>query len=451
MSPPSLFHQTVVALLVGALSGIIAYFATLTLPLTQHMRTILSIGLFFSITLTIFFYIFKKFKQAIQLLRPGYMNLNSGEVFKHMSSQELYHLSKVVDHFQHIMTKQLKQALSQKEYLNALLTSMSEGVIAVDRNEIIKHINETGRSMLNLNQETGIGFSIQETIRIPKLQKLILNSLQENKALVEEIDIYHNNQTKHLLVHTTPIKGNQRPSGTVAVLNDVTPLKNLETLRKEFIGNVSHELKTPLTVIKGFSEILQQTSLDLPPKTQEHIQTIHTQAERLGTMIEDLLKLAQLEHETIPTTEMSLKTVIESAVALCAPQAKSKNISIVINCPQSIRLNLNHSLLSQSLFNLIQNGIKYSPPKSHIWIKAVEKDQQIILTIKDEGIGIDRTHHGRIFERFYRVDPARTRESGGTGLGLSIAKHIIQAHKGAISVKSELGHGTTFCVSLTRN
>lgn len=232
-------------------------------------------------------------------------------------------------------------------------------------------------------------------------------------------------------------------------------LRRLEAVRREFVSNVSHELKTPLTAIKGFVETLLDGAIDDRAQAREFLTIISRHVERMIGIIVDLLTLSQLEErpdgEQIPFEEHTLRDVIACAAQLCEHSAREKAIVITVQCPEHVRCRINASLLEQALINLIENAIKYSDSAAGVDVLVEDAADMTTIQVRDYGQGIPAEHLDRIFNRFYRVDKARTRKLGGTGLGLSIVKHIAQAHGGWAEVASEVGKGSTFSIYIPRS
>jgi len=243
--------------------------------------------------------------------------------------------------------------------------------------------------------------------------------------------------------------------GTLVVINDVTQLRRLENMRKDFVANVSHEIKTPLTAIKGFVETLYQGNVDKPEETERFLGIIQKHVDRLSSIIDDLLSLSRIEQENegqvIQFEKKTIVDVFRSAVQICRPKAEEKNIDINITCDEHLESCFDPTLFEQAVVNLLDNAIKYSEPNSAIHLSANLDDSELTIIVADQGIGIAKKHLPRLFERFYRVDKARSRKLGGTGLGLAIVKHIAQAHGGQVTVKSTPGKGSTFTIHLPKN
>ena len=247
----------------------------------------------------------------------------------------------------------------------------------------------------------------------------------------------------------------ESPVGAVVVLNDVTRLKRLEAVRRDFVANVSHELKTPVTSIKGFAETLEEGALDDPDTARRFVRIIAGQADRLSSIIGDLLALSTLEQREneprLTLEEAEVCDVLQVAVEVCEPKAQAKGITIGVSCTSCVLAAVNPPLLEQAVVNLVDNAVKYSPEGSTVEVALDETSDEIVISVSDHGPGVPREHLPRLFERFYRVDKARSRDLGGTGLGLAIVKHIAQAHGGRVSVVSRGGVGSTFRIHLPRS
>jgi len=242
--------------------------------------------------------------------------------------------------------------------------------------------------------------------------------------------------------------------GILIVLNDVTRLRRLENMRKDFAANVSHEIKTPLTAIKGFVETLKSGAINHPEEAARFLDIIEKHTNRLNAIIDDLMKLSLIEQKTdkkeILLENRPLLPILQSACQVCQSMADEKAIQIMLSCEETLSINLNAALIEQAFVNLLDNAIKYSGPGSSIEIEAQQMDTEVAILFRDHGIGIASEHLPRLFERFYRADPSRSRKLGGTGLGLAIVKHIVNAHGGRITVESSLGKGSEFVVHIPR-
>ena len=244
-------------------------------------------------------------------------------------------------------------------------------------------------------------------------------------------------------------------SGAILIFNDVTRFRRLENIRKDFVANVSHELKTPITSIKGFAETLLDGSVKDPAQIRQFLEIISKHTQRLDAIVDDLLSLSRLEESRskrdFVLKKVYLKSILSAATELSDIKARQKQITINLNCLDDVKVNANTLLLEQAVFNLIDNAIKYSEPDNTIKITAQESETELLISIQDSGCGIEQKHLARIFERFYVVDKSRSRKLGGTGLGLAIVKHIAQIHSGSVTVESTSGKGSTFTIHLPKD
>jgi two-component system phosphate regulon sensor histidine kinase PhoR len=284
------------------------------------------------------------------------------------------------------------------------------------------------------------------------LQRLLADAMSRAEPTTGEI-VLRGDEERFVQVTATALReAAGRDLGVLVVLNDITQLRWLENIRRDFVANVSHELKTPITTIKGFVETLRDGALADPPQAERFLEIVGRHADRLHAIIEDLLSLSRLEQTNqaaeIPRPEVQLSPIIEAAVLDCSAKAAARQITILPSCAAGLSVKAKAPLLEQTIVNLLDNAISYSNPGGTVWLTARGRDGEVRIDVRDEGIGIAPEHVSRIFERFYRTDKARDRASGGTGLGLAIVKHIIQIHDGQVDVTSEVGQGSTFSLRL---
>ncbi|MCI2943406.1 two-component system histidine kinase PnpS [Staphylococcus haemolyticus] len=285
----------------------------------------------------------------------------------------------------------------------------------------------------------------------PKIQQLILESFKTEKPLHDQIEILLNNvHHKYFDLSCVPIlsKSKKKLQGMVVVMHDITNLKKLENLRREFVANVSHELKTPITSIKGFAETLIEGAKNDEESLDMFLNIILKESNRIESLVMDLLDLSHIEQQTeIETAFMNLSELAYTTIDNLQNQARYKNIKIVSEIEKDVIIEAQENKIAQVITNLLSNAINYSLENNEVIVRVYRKGHEVNLEIQDFGIGIDKSDQKHIFERFYRVDKARSRDSGGTGLGLSITKHIVEAHHGTINVESDIGEGSLFKVS----
>ena len=352
------------------------------------------------------------------------------------------------------LNQRIEIIINQRNEQEAVFSSMVEGVVAVDSGEKIISINQAAYNILKISKNNIEGSKLKSVIENSELQDLILYALQQNSPAGQEIIVHNEDEHEQVLyAQSAPLLDiHKNKCGTLVVFNDITQLKEFELQRKGFVANVSHELRTPLTAIQGLSETL----IEYPDLNQEKrayfINVIHTHSIRLEGIIENLLTLSKIEKETevdeIDFTDESITLALSNAIFLCKDKALERNIKIILNNAEDITFKHNPSLIEQAIINLLNNAIKYSNGDSEINITVIKQDNDIKIDVEDQGSGIPDEHLSRLFERFYRVDKARSRELGGTGLGLSIVKHIALAHKGTVTVTSEINKGSVFSLIL---
>jgi two-component system phosphate regulon sensor histidine kinase PhoR len=326
---------------------------------------------------------------------------------------------------------------------------MVEGVLAVDSRQHVLSVNQAAARMFEVDAGEAPGRHLTEAVRNPELHRLVADVLAERKSVAGQIVLYQEKE-RFLHVQGTVLRGaDARPIGALVVLHDVTPIKRLEDVRRDFVANVSHELKTPITSIKGYVETLLDGALDHPDDAQRFLRVVAAQADRLSAIIDDLLALSEIEKEAeeapIELRRGPIQPVLQSAIEASGPQAARQEVRFELACDDGLEARINAPLLEQAVVNLVDNACKYSPRGGTVRIEAArdEKENEIVIQVRDHGCGIERRHLPRIFERFYRVDKARSREQGGTGLGLAIVKHIALAHGGRATVESTPGQGST--------
>jgi two-component system phosphate regulon sensor histidine kinase PhoR len=338
----------------------------------------------------------------------------------------------------------------QKRELGAILDGMGEAVLSTDADLVIRLANPKARSLLGRAGSTQPfeGLSLLQATGTITLDELARRCAARGHREEAEITLY-GDDTRHLLANAEPISLEDGRSGVVLVLNDITRLKRLERVRKDFVANVSHELRTPITLIKGFAETLED--VDDPVEARHFLGIVKRHADRMSAIIEDLLSLARLEgpeQGSMQTARTDAALLLDHAVESLGRGPQDKAVSIVTTCETGLAVRANEGLLEQALVNLLDNAVKYGPRGATIRAEATTEAGFARFSIIDEGPGIPARDLGKLFERFYRVDRARSRELGGTGLGLAIVRHIALAHGGDASVTSKEGSGSSFIIRI---
>jgi two-component system, OmpR family, phosphate regulon sensor histidine kinase PhoR len=360
------------------------------------------------------------------------------------------------------------QSLSgERHRSSAILRSMVEGVAVIDASEKIIFSNRAFSNILNLETSAIEGHPVIEVLRNSDLLNMIRRVLKGEEGLSTDIAMGIVQQ-RNFTVTVTPVKAlnaapvdpgaasaaavaPEKPSGAVLVLHDVTELRRLERVRQDFVANVSHEFKTPLTAIQGFAETLLAGAIDDPQNNRRFLEIIREHAARLARLTDDLLKLARIEAGKLELefSPVGITELVESCSETTLLKASRKQIALEIEIPPGLpAIRGDAGLLHEVLQNLLDNAVQYTAAGGHICVSASVRDHEAVVSVSDTGIGIPLAAQERIFERFYRVDAARSREAGGTGLGLSIARHIVEAHGGRIWVDSEVGGGSKFSFAI---
>ena len=360
---------------------------------------------------------------------------------------ELSEIGSSLDRVAGSMSKTLDQLRAERDLQRRILEAMQEGVVVVDREGHIVLVNPAVRAMLLIGAES-VGKLLIETVRHAELSELLEEARESHFASPEEIEL-PGLKPRRLLVHASPLAGDD--DRLLVVFVDVTDLRRLESLRRDFVANASHELRTPIAAVRSATETLRSGALDDPPAAGRFVDIIERNAQRLQSLVEDMLDLSKLESQEfrLKRDRVELASVVPIVLALFRERAEKKGVRLAADLPTTpLAVEGDRRALEHVLSNLVDNAVKYCPTGSSVVVSASQQDDRVRLVVADTGPGIPAEHLPRLFERFYRVDAGRSRELGGTGLGLSIVKHMVEAMRGAVSVESQVGKGSTFTVSL---
>jgi two-component system phosphate regulon sensor histidine kinase PhoR len=446
----------------GAIGGVIRA----SIPLTAIEKQLSSIrfklifwgGIIAMLAAVISLGVAQRISRPIGTLRNGAERFAKGE-FSHRlpvsDSAEITDLTVAMNQMAAQLDERITTIINQRKELEAVLASMLEGVVAVDAAGEIMNLNPATARIFDTSIASARGKTFMEISRNHRLHEFVQQAVVSTETLNHDIVLTGSPEDKSFNVHSTPILDEtDARTGTLIVFNDVTKLKRLENIRQDFVANVSHEIKTPLTAIKGFVETLHYGSVDDLKNTRHFLGIIERHVNRLNTILEDLLTLSRLEQKEqqngIQLKRTALKSVLQTAIQVCQTSADKKNITLEMKCSDDIFAEIDETLIEQALINLVDNAIKYSSNNRPVHIEAITGKETVTISIRDHGPGIPKKHIPRLFERFYRVDKARSRDLGGTGLGLSIVKHIVNVHGGQITVASTPGEGSNFIIHLPR-
>ena len=398
----------------------------------------------------------EEMKRGAEQLAVGRFDASYRINVDHMTV-EMAGLANAINQMAEQINQRVRIIIQQRNELEAVFSGMADSVVAIDAQKNIIRMNQAASILFMLPADSVKGRPAQGVIRNTQLLELIDYTLAHNSQQEQQVTIFSGTDPISLQTHAMPLRDETSKSiGVLLVMNDLTKLNRLENIRQDFVANVSHELKTPITVIKGYIETLLDGALDEPDTARNFLRVAAAQATRLDAIVDDLLTLSRIEDKTdqkVVTCPSPAKSVLENAVEACAPLAAEKEIRLETDCAPGLIAPMNQPLLEQAVINLLNNAIAYSPAGGVVLLRCRESKRGdggtlAHFSVSDKGPGIAKEHLPRIFERFYRPDKARSRDMGGTGLGLAIVKHIVQAHNGTVEVESIVGKGSTFTITL---
>ena len=357
------------------------------------------------------------------------------------ADDEVRQLAEWVNFLAEDATRSHQGLARERVLLAAVAEGLTQGVIAVDADHKIELLNDAARKMLHVSSSP-IGEPLIEFVRVPEVFDLI----DSEEAASAEVEL--SGGTRALIRLARKWGG----EGRVLLLEDVTTVRRLENVRRDFVANVSHELRTPVAVIRANAETLRAGAKDDPVMAPKLIEGLHRNAERLARILADLLDLSRLDagQYRLEATTVPVRALTEQSLTAVEPQVAQRAVEIALAIPDHLAVKADPKALDQILINLIDNAVKYTRHAGHVWIEARPDLDHVRIEIRDDGPGIAAKHRERVFERFYRADPSRSREAGGTGLGLSIVKHLVESMDGEVGVEPNLPQGTIFWLRLPR-
>ena len=354
------------------------------------------------------------------------------------------------------MTAQLKSQIdtisADRNKTVAILSGMVEGVVAVDREERVVHVNAAAQAILGIDAKNALGRRIWEVTRVVEVSEALGDAMKQNRVRVSEVRMPTPQKDQIIQITAAPLKdANDHLDGAIVVLHDVSELRQLESVRRDFVANISHELKTPLAAIRGLVEtLIDDREMDTATR-ERFIEKVRDQSMRLSNIVSDLLTLSRLESGAsgLRFEPLDLRDAVTESYRSQVHSAETRQVSLRARVPDTpVAIDGDGEALRELVDNLVSNAIKFTPAGGKVDVRLAVEGSQVVLEVEDTGIGIPLEAQGRVFERFYRVDKARSRQMGGTGLGLSIVKHVVLAHGGSVSLRSAPGRGSTFRVQL---
>jgi len=409
-----------------------------------------SIGTALLFILILIFFVTKKITEPIHYLTAAAEEIKKGNYGKKIynknsSNDEISLLTNTFNQMSIKLEDSIKKINQQNLELKTILNNTVNGIIAVDKNNNILFINKISLDILDIPYDySAEGEAIHKIIRNKEIIEMIDGAILEGASQTKELNYIH--LDKILQIYVNPIINEYNEiTGSIIILYDITNLRKLEKVRSDFVSNVSHELKTPLTSIKGFIEILKDGAVNDREKAEKFLNIIDVESDRLYRLINDILKLSEIEslNKDNNIEKINLNNIVKDVFKMLESKIEGKDIRFIIDYDKELYMKANEDRIKQLFINLIDNAVKYTE-KGEIKVELKSLDNQNKITISDTGIGFEKKHKERLFERFYRVDEGRSRDVGGTGLGLSIVKHIVLLYNGKIKVESELGKGTRF-------
>lgn len=452
------FFSTLVLSHLAILAGLALVIVRTTPDTDTRQRIVLWIGAAAVLAVVLSFILsarlVRRWGRPLRALLGGAAKLGEGNSGQRVFSEGQDEIGELVSAFNQ-MSEQLDARIARleedRQQLRTILSGMVEGVVALDSDQRILYANERATQLLGLPVQAPVGRRLWEVVRQRPLLDVVQRALDNSEPQREELG-WSGPSVRSLTVHAARLPG-LPPRGAVLVLHDTTELRRLERLRQEFVANVSHELKTPLSIIQACVETLLDGAMDDPHHRRQFLEQLDTQSNRLHALILDLLSLARIEsgEELFEFQTISVCEVVQMCMERHRPLAESKEQTIEMEPPagdEELAVWADEEALEQILDNLLDNAVKYTPQGGRVSVRWRREGEQVCLEVTDTGIGIPESDLPRIFERFYRVDKARSRQLGGTGLGLSIVKHLAQAMHGSVRAVSRPGQGTTFTVCL---
>ncbi len=414
-----------------------------TITLSALVVAFLSIGLAY--------YVARRTSRSVRSVTVAARRLAGGDLEQRveaLASDETQELAAAFNRMATALRDMIRALSSEKNKLSAVLDTMADGVVVIVEDGRIELLNRAAEGLLSVRAKDAIGSRFMEAVRDHDLQRLLSKSLETKQQQHGEVEVMR--RRRFLSAVATPLTGDG-DSGVLLTLYDLTPIRQIETTRREFVSNVSHELRTPLTAMKAMAETLEGGALDEPQVARDFVQRIHGEIDRMSSMVNELLELSRLESGQVKLqiSPVELPSLVQEVLSQFQERAMAKDIRLDVSLAEGLpSVSGEKEKLRQVLSNLVDNALKFTPEHGQVTITANVAGKMVEVAVRDTGIGIPEEHLPHIFERFYKVDPSR--RDGGTGLGLAIVKHTVQAYGGDVRVESKEGAGSTFTFTLPR-
>lgn len=443
-----ILRYSLIVLLVLALSGIVLS------RIVTNLYVLLAVLVIAYIVLTILLiYLFERYVKPIGKVTNTMDKLLQGNYharIQYAAKGTIGELSSKINALARNLSELTIQEQIQAEQLSTVIENSESGLVLIDERGYIHIVNRKFISMFGKTPQDYVGYLYYDVLENERIHHTVQETFLYEKQVKQLLSMVKDDQSKiYLEVVGAPIFNERNMlKGAVLVIYDITEFKQLETMRKDFVANVSHELKTPITSIRGFAETLLDGAAEDPEARNQFLQIIFEESKRIQLLIDDLLILSRIEKDepNITIAPVNMDRILGDIMPVLKQRAEQKEITLLIDAEEGIGVMADSEKIKQVILNLFMNAVNYTPQRGTVTVRIAEENPHVLLEVQDTGIGMEQEALPRIFERFYRVDKGRSRETGGTGLGLAIVKHIVEAHDGKIEVKSEIGKGSTFSV-----
>lgn len=450
------FFKTLTPYFIGNLL-LVAITGLILSPIVDNYIVLFSVLVIeYIILILILLHIFERYIKPIQLAAKTVSKLVKGNYrarIHHSSNGAVGVLTNRINSLARNLSELTIHEQMQSEQLSTVIDNTESGLVLIDEKGYIHLVNRKFISIFGKKPKDYIGTLYYDVIENERIHQTVQNTFLYEENVKMSFTHGEGLDKNYIEIVGAPIfNDNAMLKGAVLVLYDITELKKLENMRKDFVANVSHELKTPITSIKGFAETLVEGSAIDEETNNKFLHIIYEESNRLQLLVEDLLILSRLEQDQfqLSVKEITIESLIEDVVPMIQQKAIASDITFHVKADNSLTFEADSERIKQVLLNLLANAISYTPKKGEVTLNIFEEAEYVCFRVQDTGIGIKDSLLPRIFERFYRVDKDRSRNTGGTGLGLAIVKHIVEVHNGRIEVESELNKGSTFTVYLPK-